>query len=219
MNKSIIVIAFLFITGFTVSVSGQINLDFSSGINNSNSKFQNFGIIATQPRWGYFFGITPNYQLHEKIKLAIDFQHSVKGFNIDNPNNQTASAYKFSYLDIIPEVEYLVSRNLTFGLGINYGLKLSEQSKFKNSAWMNMNDFTTIKSTDFGLTGTLTIFHHNVFGFARYNLGLKNISDVILTDENGQVSDQAKQLNRNIQIGLGYTLNFKKTHIPADRQI
>ncbi len=41
---------------------GQISLNFSSGMNYSNCKFEEFEGISPKGRFGYFIGIAPSYQ-------------------------------------------------------------------------------------------------------------------------------------------------------------
>ena len=96
-------------------------------------------------------------------------------------------------------------KNLAVGFGINYGIKLLERSKIDDK-WIEINKVKTIKNTDFGLTGKLKANYKNLFGFVRYNLGLGDINNVVYVDENGQPIEGVKQLNRNLQIGIGYTV-------------
>jgi hypothetical protein len=207
--KRIILITLLLAFGITESMFGQINLNFSSGLNYSNCKFEKFEGLSPKGRFGYFIGIAPNYQISEKIQFQVDFQYSLKGFDTGIENNLTPSEFRYGYLDIIPEVEFHLQRYLALGVGLNYGIKINEQVKISNGDWSDPI-VETINSTDFGLICKLETNYKNLSGFVRYNIGLKNIAEGIFTDENGQINEDVKQLNRNLQIGIGYKLNFKK---------
>lgn len=208
--KKIIVITFFLALATLESANGQINIHFSAGANNSNCKFENHAGISLKSNWGYFMGIAPGYQINDKIQFITDFQYSLKGYNSNQGNDFTGPEFRYSYIDIIPEIEYKIWNHVVLGAGINYSIKTEEKIKIGNEDWINTNDIKTIKSSDFGMTGKVKVFYKNIFGFIRYNLGLKNIANVTFTDDNGQDLDQGKQLNRNLQIGIGYNLHFKK---------
>lgn len=209
--KRIILITFLLAFGINESMFGQINLNFSSGMNYSKCKFEEFKGGSPQGRFGYFIGIAPSYQIRKKIQFQVDFQYSLKGFDTANETNLTALEYKYAYFDIIPEIEYYFIENLALGLGVNYGIRINEQTKIGDEDLSNSGYYQWTKPTDFGLTGKLKFNSKDLFVFVRYNLGLKDIGDVIFTDETGQIIEDEKQFNRNIQIGIGYKLNFKKS--------
>ena len=186
---------------------GQFSLNFLTGANYSNCKFENFEGISPKARVGYFFGLAPSYRIGEKVQFQIDFQYSLKGYNTGT-QAPTSAEFRYGYLDMIPEVEFRVYEHLALGFGVNYGIKLNEQFKIGALEWSNAGNYGTVSSTDFGLTGRLKIDYKNVFGFVRYNLGLVNIAAVVFTDGNGQEIEDAKQMNRNLQIGIGYKLRF-----------
>ena len=208
--KKIFLITFFLAFAISQSAYGQVDLNFLAGINNSSCKFENFTGISPKSRWGYFIGVGTNYPISEKVQFLIDFQYSLKGYNLGNNNNLSASGFRYSYIDIIPEIEYKVLNYLVLGAGINYAIKLDEEQKFENKGWVSAKESEVIKSSDFGLTGKIKVFHRNIFGFIRYNLGLSDIADATFTDENGQEIENAKQLNRNLQFGIGYKFNLRK---------
>ncbi|MBK7795414.1 MAG: outer membrane beta-barrel protein [Saprospiraceae bacterium] len=178
-------------------------------MNYSNCKFEEFEGISPKGRFGYFIGIAPSYQINKKIQLQVDFQYSLKGYDTGIDNNPIPSRNRYGYLDIIPEVEFDLLRYLVLGIGLNYGIKVNEQVKINNGDWSDPI-VESIRSTDFGLVCKLETNYKNLFALARYNIGLINVSEFVFTDDNGQVNDNAKQFIRNLQIGIGYKLKFKK---------
>jgi len=209
MKRITVIVIFL---SFVMSEStlGQVNLDLAAGINLSKTEFKNFEGPSPESRLGYFIEIAPNYQLNEKVSLLMNFQYSEKGYKTRNTTNQDLLKFKHSYIDFMPEVEYNVLDYLAFGFGMYYGIKLNEQFKFEDGEWTDVGDVEFISSTDFGLTGKVKVNYKNIFWYVRYSLGLNDISNVVFTDVNGQSIDDAKQLNRNLQIGMGYSLDLSK---------
>jgi len=209
MKRITVIVIFL---SFVMSEStlGQVNLDLAAGINLSKTEFKNFEGPSPESRLGYFIEIAPNYQLNEKVSLLMNFQYSEKGYKTRNTTNQDLLKFKHSYIDFMPEVEYNVLDYLAFGFGMYYGIKLKEQFKFEDGEWTDVGDVEFISSTDFGLTGKVKVNYKNIFWYVRYSLGLNDISNVVFTDVNGQSIDDAKQLNRNLQIGMGYSLDLSK---------
>lgn len=207
--KVIKLVILLVTFGVSELMFGQIGLSFSSGVNYSNCKFEKFGAVSPKGRVGYFFGITPNYQLSKRIQFQVDFQYSLKGYEAGTESISTYSKFSYGYLDIIPEVEFRVQNYLALGVGVNYGIKVKEQIKIGNGDWSEPI-VETINPTDFGLTCKLKANYKNLFGFVRYNMGVKNVTKIVFTNESGQIIEGAEQLNRNLQIGIGYNLDFKK---------
>lgn len=200
----------LFLAFAAITTYGQANLNFSVGINYSDYRFENFQGLTLLPRWGHFFGIAPNYQINQQLRVLVDLQYTVRGYDMSADGAPANTATRYSYLDIIPEVEYNVLPFLALGVGVNYGIKLQEAIKYPNQDWEDTKEFGLVSSTDFGLTGKVKVMDKNIFGFARYTYGVSNIADIMFTDDQGQDLGKAKQFTRNLQIGVGYTLNLRK---------
>ena len=202
--KKAILLSFLFVMAISHSVYGQVKLDISTGINISNAEFKNSDLFSfpTDSRTGFFLGVSPSFPLNEKVNLNVDFQFSQKGFD----------GLDYSYLDIIPEIEFKVLPFLKLGVGLNYGIKVINEFRGLNLNGMAV-DFDFIDSTDFGLTGKIKANYKKWFVFLRYNYGLKNILAEDFTDENGDPIEGIKLINKNFQIGVGNTFDLKKNMI------
>jgi len=159
---------------------------------------------------GYFIGVAPSLQLNNRLRFVIDAQYSLKEYEFNFGSIPTVSNFRFSYIDIIPELEYQIVNFLRLGIGVSNGFKINEAIKNSNTGWLNTNGLVTIKSFDFGLTAKVKFVYQNIFGFVRYNIGLSDVGNVRYTDINGQELGSPKQLNRNLQIGIGYQLDFNK---------
>jgi len=196
--------SFLLLVGMTESVVGQMGMNVSGGLNYSNCKFVHVDRLSTSSRVGYFIGVAPSYRISKRIKVQTDIQYSLKGYDTNEQIFVSGSKSRFGYIDIIPEVEYAVLNFLSLGLGVNYGIKVLEQHKIGNQEWFTSDEIETVSSTDFGLTGKLKVDFNKMFAFVRYNLGLMDIAEFNFTDDNGERIEDAEQLNRNLQVGIGY---------------
>lgn len=208
--KQTIVLFFFLTAGALMSSNAQINLNFSAGVNSSNCEIKNFEGVSSKGRLGYFIGIAPNRYLNDKLNLVVDFQLSTKGCEMIYEDNSGSLEVRISYIDIIPEIEYKISDYLFLGVGVNSGFNINEAHKLENEGWANVKDFGIIELFDFGLTGKIKGNYKNFFGFVRYNFGLASISNIEITDITGQNSIDSNQYNRNLQIGVGYTLGLNK---------
>jgi len=212
MKQIIVLFFFLAIAGLE-SANAQINLNFSAGINNSNCKIENLGstssaIISAEGRLGYFAAVAPSYQINDKLNLLVDFQYSLKGCNMIVENTDEEIKTRLTYVDIIPEIEFKIIDYLLLGVGFNSGFNVKEAQRLENGGWVNLKESGFVDLFDFGLTGKVKAVYNNFFGFVRYNYGLTNISSIIFTDLTGQTVIQSSQYNRNLQIGVGYSLGL-----------
>ena len=181
------------IFGIFESLNGQVEIGVSAGLNISNSTIIDFGLDG-RPRRGCFVGIAPSYPINEKIRLTFDLQYSQKGYIIGGINSQ----FRYSYLEAIPEIEYRPIKYLIFGLGVSYAYRVNEEQKSMSTDWSSTRSLEYIKSFDYGVTGKIKGVYKNIFGFVRYNFGLKNIAGL------GFPGPRDFELhNRNIQFGIG----------------
>lgn len=203
--KKQVLLTVLFAFGIIQLSFGQPSLNLTSGINYSTYTFENFELIKPEPSLGYFIGVAPNMRLTKSLGIQVDFQYSLKGYNFSAGNNTVQN--KYAYLEIIPELEWYLHRFVALGIGVNYGTKVSERIKLSNTDWTK--PVTNIaNSNDLGLTAKLKLDFNKIFAFVRYYHGMKNISSLDYIDSKGKTVDDAKLLNRNLQIGVGYKLDF-----------
>jgi len=207
MKKTIIIIFFLSVA-VSEFVNAQTNLNFSAGVNNSNCTYKNIEGFSSEGRLGYFVGVAPSHQINDRLKLVVDFQVSTKGCKTILKDNPLSSELKISYFDIIPEVEFNLLEYVSFGIGVNAGFKFNEAQKLEDQKWVNLKDLGIIDLFDFGLTGKIKATYKNIFAFVRYNYGLTSVSNIAFTGFTGQNADDGNQFNRNLQIGVGYSLNL-----------
>lgn len=208
MNKACLIIL-LFNIVFR-EVDGQISLGFSGGINLPSTRFVKVNASTPSRALFYFVGITPEYHLNSKISILTDIQFSQKGYTVTYNGNGGYYRYRYTYIDLLPQIEYRIQRHISVGLGLNFGFKINEAQNYKNSEWLSTNELDLTKTFDFGLLGSIKGHFRGFNLFMRYNYGLTNISNLMFTDRDGNQISKAAQFNTNIQIGTGYTFNLKK---------
>ncbi len=212
MKRTLFLITLTFF--FFTEINAQFSIGVSAGINLSNVKYDvNIGgyeDIETNCMQYYFFGVIPRYNFNSRLSVSSDIQYSLKGYKFKDGILFSGTKYQFIYLDVIPKVEYHILKWLAIGAGFNVGFTIDEKQKYSGQDWFSTKDIETIASTDFGLVGSIRGSFKNFFISVSYNHGLKDINNVIFTDDNGQPLD-GNLYNRNFQINLGYFFAFKKS--------
>ena len=197
---------FLFITMSMVQfVYSQFSIGIEGGMNLSNIKHTGFesGEIDYKPSINYFAGISAKYSFNSKISLNSDFNYSVKGFR----KNRT----KYTYLVFTPQAEYRINKFIGAGFGFYAGLKLDEEYKNRSNQWVSTKEQELIKSSDYGLIASVKVYYNNFFIKIAYEYGLNNIENEIYYAFSLQKDTlDIKKYNRNIQIGIGYLIDFNK---------
>lgn len=186
----------------------QFSLGISGGLNLSHSPFNDMVVFNTGYRSAYFLGVTPKYHLNSHLAILSDIEYSVKGFESKGNNIQLDSESRYTYLDFSPEITYHLADFLSLGMGGYIGFKLDEEQRIAGGEWSSTKDLEFIKSTDFGLVGSIRGNLHNFFLVMSYQHGLQDISNLQYTDPNGEPLTSGKQRNRNIQLGIGYFIEI-----------
>src|SRR5688572_18058157 len=206
MKKAAIIIGF--ISAFIFKLEGQFSIGVTGGVNLATARFVDSQLPDPEMTVYYFAGIVPGYAINEKISFLTDIQYSQKGYKHDGQVLASYSQYRFSYIDLLPQLEYRVLDNIGLGAGVNVGFKLAEDFKSENSDWVSNDQFEFIKSMDFGIVASIKYYINNFNLLARINYGLNDISDLSFTDINGQTIENVNMKNTTIQLGIGYTFEF-----------
>lgn len=140
--KNLTICIFFIVVACTESMQGQFSLGVSAGVNRSNVNFETEAKQPSQARYAYFIVVVPSYKLNDKIRLQLDAQHSLKGFDQELETDLFTTNVRFTYLDFIPEVEYSVLDNLALGQGFNYGIKINEEFRVEDTEMKSKNQMT-----------------------------------------------------------------------------
>ena len=202
MKKSILL---FFISFFlTHGIFGQFSLGMAAGINLADVKYTNIEGIDPMTVVYPFGGIVAGYSRSSKLSLVADLQFSQKGYRLEHDEPIDDTKLRYSYIDIIPQVEYRLIEPLSVAVGFNIGFNIGEAQKIGDGDWIDLEKYDVVTSTDFGLAATVKGYIKDLFLFVRYNHGLKNVLNFTYTDINGQAIPDVKQNHSNIQIGAGY---------------
>ena len=200
-NASFTILIFLC---FSTVCSSQFSLTPSVGLNVSKAVYTNANVIS-EPISSYFIELRPSYRIDDKWHLNMGVQYSNKGFRFDSRNNNPAFPIEFAYLDIMPSVEYSFTKYLSAYAGVNVGFLLAEKiNSVKNSTpfFSNKRDMGAL----LGLRG----HYQNWVVSAHFNRSIWSVSEFLKTDINGADAGTFNQFNQNIQVGIGYLIDFKK---------
>lgn len=210
--KQLIYTTLLLSMTLTTPVISQLRLDFAVGGNISNIALREttdipFGEI-TESITGYYFEASPNLQLSNKIKFQFNTQFSQKGFQFKEERSSLASSFRFTYLDIIPELEFSILRFLSVGVGVNYGLKLRERTRLADDQpWAEVSSSFS-SGSDLGLAGKIKVVFGNLFVYTRFNRSIRSLAEVTFTGIEGQELITTDTFNKNVQFGLGYSFGI-----------
>ncbi len=199
MNTKLLTI-FIFLL-FSGTALCQFSIEFQAGLNHATCKFQEHAINSDHVQRGYFVGFSPRYKINEKFDFVGNFQFSQKGFWYAKNDETLDMQHRYSYIDLIPEIEYSLFKFLKIGAGINVAHIIKTETKRPNENWQDSGIFL-IKKADLGWTSKIVGTYENFSCFIRYNSGLTNISHFRLSNFHRK--------NRNLQIGMGYTIEFNK---------
>ena len=151
----------------------------------------------------YFAEVRPTYSFGKKWAISTGLQYSVKGHQDENFYNLgIVNATQYHYFDILPTVEYRLVKGLSVFGGMNTGILLKERYRvFDNWETARAN---LMNPLDIGALAGLKVSYKNFFVSAHYNRSVISASDIVLTDQDGIVLPGGKQLNQNVQVGVGY---------------
>lgn len=173
--------------------------DFGAGLNYNNYYFKNIENPNVASRSGFYVSLTPKYHINKKLSAGLELRYSSEGYLSSGQNLE----YKFNYIRLIPQIEYRVFKKLGLHLGPNIGYRVNEKYRDLGVEWHD-NESAHIKNWDFGLTAGVKLYVKNFYFTVRYNYGFSNVSNNQFKDPQGNNITNAKQLNRNIQFGVGF---------------
>jgi len=167
-------------------------------------------------RTGFFAGANVRWAISDQWSIPLDVQFAQRGFYYNTTgayvvlNNQLTLYrgrvdYRSSYVDIVPQVAFRPMEHIGLAVGPYMSLRTAEAVRYGDVIdWTDTKSFSLFKDTDFGLSAKLSGHFGHVSVFAAYQFGLASISDIELTDENGQSLGTLQSKNRAILVGAGW---------------
>lgn len=195
-----------FIIFFQMQVlKAQLRLSVGGGANFSNISIKNIENLRPNTATNYFLSVRPELAINDKLKVGLDIQFSRKGYNNDVNNNQDVAGYRFQYLDLIPQIQYKVLKYL--GLYGGLGLAIRTNEKYKIGEVWRESVYKLSKSADFTYVLGVRIFPiEKLSAHLQFASSLTSISDIEITNDQGQTIDIAKTLLKNLQLGIAYQI-------------
>lgn len=186
-------------------MNAQIKLLVGGGANFSNISISNVDFVKPNTATNYFLSARPELGLTNNLNIGLDIQFSRKGYNFDIMDSQDIAGYRFQYLDLIPQAQYKIIKELAFYGGLGLAIRLSEKYKI-NDVWKeaaykinNTSDFTYIVGVRLFPINKLT-FH------LQYASSLTSISNLEFVNNQGHTVENAKILLKNLQLGIAYQI-------------
>ncbi len=200
-NVFFVVILMLFVS----ITNAQLAVSIGGGANFSNLKVKNLASFKPTSSTNYFISVKPEFILTENLCVAIDIQFSQKGFGFDANTTGSIDGYKFQYLDLIPQIQYKLIKQLAIYGGLGVGIRGSEKYKIKD-VWEEAV-IKISRGTEFTYVLGIRIFPTEKLSInAQYAGGLSSFFNAIFTDSQGNPIENVDTNLRNFQVGIGYQL-------------
>ncbi len=202
-------VAFFFIClAFAVSAKAQFMLSPIAGLNFSNMTASSNAYYKTYTVLRYYLGVQPSYDINEKFNVGAGVQFATKGYRWGDMGAKSETELRNGYLEFAPFAMYKPMKIIGIYAGASLGYQVDE--KVKNDGKWSSPFFDFSEKYDFGGVVGIKLFAKNIF----VNLGLYRslvpISELNLTDENGNILENVKQFNQVLSLGLGYNFHLKK---------
>ncbi|MDX2135568.1 MAG: outer membrane beta-barrel protein [Saprospiraceae bacterium] len=205
MKNTFLLFALLLVT---LRLNAQFVIGVGGGVNVSSARLVGWEIFPgfeteEEAITAFHFSVQPRYVFARRWAAILDLQYNRKGAELN------IFGLRADYFDMMPQVEYRFLEHFGVAAGANFGFKIREERKdLINDEWRE-SVFENFKDQDFGLLFALRGYFGGFYGTVSYNLGLKDVSDVWLTDQDGNTI-QTEWYHRNLQIGLGYLIPLRK---------
>ena len=198
--KSLFTTFFLFLFCSEIS-HAQFAVGVNTGVNlshlHSNFGPEYYDRLLVNP----FIGVSPQYSFGKRFSLSLNIQYSLKGVTLDD-----GAKFRFTYFDIISEVDYKLNDYLQIGAGVNFA-KLHDEANYTNDrGWRSVKFLGNTNTTDYGVTMKIQGNFGDLNAFVRYNHGLGDMTDVVFLPPTAGPTFEVNHYNRNIQIGIGYRI-------------
>ena len=200
--KKKILITFFSITNIVLGLS-QFGYYVSSGLALSQNVY-NLNFAPTGYLEEYFIQLSPYFTLNEKLSFSVNLQYIGKGSEDTNPQTLHTLKFRSTYVEALPEAEYSIIDDILLAIGFNYGILLKSENKNNDEPWNDIKGSSNLPSYDIGLSSRIQGEYKKFIIFGRYIYGLKDLTDAIMSDQNGNPLNELDFYNRTFQFGIGY---------------
>ena len=197
-----IILTLLLIIGCITLSNAQI-VGVRAGFNMANLYGSSSGDIETNPKAGYYAGVLVEIPLIERtLYLQPEVIYSRQGVKFDE--SRVHEDLSLDYINVPFLIKAKVIKSFTVQAGPQFGFIVNNPSlQTVDGKEFRKGNFTNV---DFGLVGGISYYTPSGFFLeARYNLGLKNIFNKQLENNDKSLDTSETNFKNNvISIGLGY---------------
>ncbi len=217
LYKTILLVASLLL--FTVHLSAQrFSLGVRGGYSLSDLSFRGqYADVfagAQRPLSGFHTGLESRVELGKRFAILSGLQYARKGYATTQalPGDGFVDVdYVLHYINVPIAGSFRIWKGLSLQMGLEAEYLLDSRGKtavetFDAEGFVDQyNDF------DLGVLGGLEYqFGENFFVGARHTIGITPLSDLTLTDQNGQNLGTVRIYNTSTQLSAGYRYYFGK---------
>lgn len=196
----LICLAFFFLN----SSYAQVRLGLKGGVNLATVRYINAD--NSKARVGWNAGGLAEIAIQNDLLIRPELLYSSKGFAFSATGTSNKGSLKLNYIAVPILVGYRPNSKSEIFLGPEFGFLRKAVSKSLGIS-EDMTNFYRHFDVGFDLGYAYNV--SKVFGVeARYNYGFKDLVNVAIVDDNGNVTGQGKNgANRVFQVGLFYMLD------------
>ncbi|TNE69577.1 MAG: PorT family protein [Bacteroidetes bacterium] len=170
-------------------------------------------------RTGYVAGVQIRWMISEHWGLPLNLQLAQRGYYYNTEgtfllgdNGQLGLYrgridYRLGYLEMIPQVEWQPVGYFGIAAGPYLSYRMTEEVQYGEVVdWTDTKEYELYKDTDFGIAARLQATYGRISAFAGFQFGLADISNITLTDANGQPVRSLGLKNRSVSTGLAFRI-------------
>ncbi|MBK7341818.1 MAG: porin family protein [Saprospiraceae bacterium] len=186
---------------------GQFTFTPQAGLNinwiNASSEISGLSMeSATYTSFGGRFG----YIFLDRIEVEVGVLYNQRGGQMINTNpGADDEKWVFKYLDIQPQLEYKIWKQLGVYAGGYYGIHFRSDRNVDGTWEEDVPD--RFDEADLGISLGLRAYLGRIFLQGQYDIGMTTLDNQLYTDMNGTTTEVDFK-NRTIQLAVGYHFVF-----------
>jgi len=189
---------------YTSLAFAQVDFGVKGGLNLATVRYFNEDNSKARAAWNV--GALAEIPVQENIFIRPELLYSSKGFAYSATGTAREGSLRLNYINVPVLVGFRPARGAAIMAGPEIGFLQKAVSKSQGIS----NDMTSFyRHFDVGFDLGAAYNITPAFGIeARYNYGFKDLVNVVVTDENGNVTGQGKTgANSVLQLGFYYLLS------------
>jgi len=179
----------------TLSVSAQVKIGFTAGVNKTDGFDKNSDFLMINPRTSFNAGVGLDIKLIDRLSIEPLVLFSNKGWIFeDNFGDETENSLQYLSAQLLAKIHIIKNVKILAGPEFGYLLSVTGFDEAPDVSLFSDGDVGAV----FGLE--VSLFERISF-HGKYTFGLNDVLDVNLTDENGNAVGTSAIKNRAIMVG------------------